>query len=61
MAGHVLPQGDLRELPLVKRRGTHDNMTERQVALLGSASSGAYRRMEIISISTTHHKQLSRQ
>ena len=35
-AGYVLPPGGLRELPLVKRRGTHDSMTERQVALLGS-------------------------
>ena len=29
-------QGGLRELPFVKCRGTHDNMTERQVALHGS-------------------------
>ena len=35
-AGHVLPRECVKELPLVRRRGTHDNMTERQVALLGS-------------------------
>ena len=30
------PRNDLREPPSVKRRGTHENMTERQVALLES-------------------------